>query len=1662
MVDVKDGAPVPVGSRRLEVPVLVDGKGAAWAPGALDVTLRLHGRTVVVESPPPGLSAERQRAVLATAAGLGHARGVAGAVTVSFVAEPGSGDIRFLETVPRLPEAYAAVEALTGLDLAALHTHLTRGGSLDGEPPEARGHAFQVCLAARDPEAGFTPSPGVVETLRLPAGAGLRADPTLDEGDSLPAEGDPAIVRLTAWGRSRNEALLRLQRGLARTVAIVRGGGTDKAFLAEVLDRLESAGQAADPAWIERLVASGAYLPRRGADAALLAAAVTAYDAELDAAKERFYASAVRGRPDVPREIGRAVELWHRGHAYLFRVCRLGPRHYRLELDGKTIEARVEPPARTGRRLTCGGRSWHTSVSAQGRDLLVEIDGIPHRVSRDAGSVVRSPAPAVVVSLAVREGEAVEAGEPLAVLEAMKVETSVLAPAAGRVRKLLVRRNAQVGTGAPLLILEPLAPADPTAGERVRFASLAAKPGGDPLEEVRRLIFGYDIEPRTVQRLLAEPAPPGHDDGRQSTSRKEDDILRTFVHFGSLFHHRPDEGADEEETDGRHTAEDYLFTYLRDVGDGGASAKELPPAFLSKLQRALGHYGVLSLDPSAELEESLFRLAVSHQRAAQQVPPILALLERRLDNPDPTSSQDLREILDRLILEAQGREPAVYDLARELRFRCFDQPILQTARERLLAAAEADLAALDEPFSPLPEGLSTRESHIRALVDCTQPLHEILSRRFTGASPVLRQAILEVMLRRYYRIRDLGEVTGREVSGLGEPLHFATTTYAFRGARVDAFATHVEPADLPRAIAAVRRLAQEIEAPPADSGEKQEVVADLYSWSEAAPEDDDATAVRLSTLVEAAGLPAPVSRIAFALNGPEGGRHFTFRRSPPITGEGTLEAGFVEERLSRGIHPMLALRLQLWRLANFRLERLPAPKGVHLFHGIALENPRDERLFALAEVRDFSPSRDAEGRVTALPQLEHTLMEALAGMRSFQSRRPAGKRLHWNRVLLAIWPPVELHPDELNSLVRRLAPLSEGLGLEKVAFRCRIPDRESGELRDMVMEIINPDEGFTLRFRRPAETPLKPLREYARKVIELRRRGLVYPYEIVRSLTPRRGETQAELPPGDFAEHDLDAEGHLVPVERPNGGNTANIVAGVIRNFTPRYPEGMTRVILLGDPSRGMGALAEPECRRIIAGLDLAEQMGVPLEWFAVSAGAKISMDSGTENMDWIALVLRRLIHFTQSGGEVNIVVPGINVGAQPYWNAEATMLMHTRGIVIMTPEGAMVLTGKQALDYSGGVSAEDNQGIGGYERIMGPNGQAQYFAKDLGEACRLLLRHYEHTYTAPGERFPRPAPTADMRDRDIRPFPHGGDFFQTVGEVFSDVTNPGRKKPFEIRRVMSAVIDQDHAPLERWYGMRDAEIAVVWDAHLGGHPICLLGFESKPLPRLGFVPVYGPDHWTGGTLFPLASKKIARAINAASHNRPLVVLANLSGFDGSPESMRQWQLEYGAEIGRAVVNFAGPIVFCVISRYHGGAFVVFSAALHDNMEVAALEGTHASVIGGAPAAAVVFAREVDQRTRKDERIVDLEQQIADPATPDKGTLRAQLEDLLDAVRSEKLGEVAEEFDHIHSVERAQRVGSIHHILPPERLRPYLIEAMERGMEKEMERIKAHDPLSPH
>jgi acetyl-CoA carboxylase carboxyltransferase component/biotin carboxyl carrier protein len=1572
--------------------------------------------------------------------------------TAEFAVDPEAGTILALDAWTGSDPGRAATEEASGLDLAKLELHLALGGTRQSFGPGEtgrRGHALAIHVDAADPERGFVPALGILQLLRPPTGPGIRTDPHVSVGEAIPAprpgvDGRPGVVTLIARGRSRDEAMARARRALDELDVLVEGGATTTGFAADLLDRWTARSGDLGGTTLRELGRSSGWSPGPHGAAALVMAAILAHQDDLARARARFLSSAARGRPEVDVAPGRTVELEHQGHLYRIRVQQVAGHDFHLEVDGVGLDVVLDPPESPDRRLAGLGRSYRVHATTRGSDRMVQVNGVTHRVGRADRGLVRAPAPSVVVAVHGEPGQRVKAGDPLIVLEAMKMETTLTAPWTGTVRRVMTQTNVQVDAGAPLLqiVTDPIQ--EPRVrGDRVSFESDVERfpaPKTDPrstLEDIRRLILGFDVDPGDPSRPRAGDHGPATETSAEPSTRAEDEILELFGDLCSLFAPaRPPDSAEEMEV--AHVRDD-LVLYLRTLD---ATAEALSPPFVDNLRRAVRHYGLVgteALERTPELEDALFRMFRSRQRIDEQIPVVVSILDGRLTADGQTAGPVAarREMFDRLAAATRRDHPQVSDLATEVRYRSFDQAPFERAREDVYREMETALAALMAPPRPPEE----RNVLMRVVVECPQPLERLLFARLPGADPVARALIAEVLVRRFYRIRQLEDLRAHERSGVS----VVTATYAHDGARIHLIAAHATSGSLSEVGRAIRTDLGEV--PPGE-----DVVVDFYLWRPGDVTGAPVTPAAIAAELDAIPFERPIRRIVVATAtatamGKALISHLTFRSGPD---------GCREEVLYRGLHPMMGKRLQLWRLSNFEIERRPSVEDVYLFHAVSRENPKDERLVALAEVRDLTPAWDESGRVTALPHLERMLTEALAAIRMSQSHRPTGRRLQWNRVLLHVLPVVDLSFDDLRAIIRRLAPLTDGLGLEKVVVLARWRDRRTGDVSDRSLHISNPTgRGLVFRFERDSDQPLEPLSEYMQKVVQCRQRGLTYPYEIVRMITPSAQDAVAEFPPGEFIEHDLNEDGELAPVHRPPGTNTANIVVGLVRNVTPAYPEGMTRVILLGDPSRALGSLAEPECRRIIAGLDLAEGLGVPLEWFAVSAGAKISMESGTENMDWIGRVLRRLIEYTQGGGEVNVVVSGINVGAQPYWNAEATMLMHTRGILVMTPDSAMVLTGKQALDYSGGVSAEDNFGIGGYEGVMGPNGQAQYWAPDLDEAAQILFRHYEHTYVMPGERFPRRLPTVDPVDRDVRPYPHRSvaSPFRTVGEIFSDRTNPGRKKPFDIRGVMHAVVDQDLPPLERWTDMRDAGIAVVWDAHIGGYPVCLLGLESRPLPREGIVPADGPDHWTSGTLFPQSSKKVARAINGASGNRPVVVLANLSGFDGSPDSMRSLQLEYGAEIGRAVTNFRGPMVFVVISRYHGGAFVVFSATLNDGLEIAALEGSYASVIGGAPAAAVVFSREVEERTKTDAEVAALTSRLAHVTGQDQARLRHELDSTTARVRSEKLGQVADEYDRIHDIERARRMGSVKEIIPAARLRPYLIDAIDRGIARELERI---------
>ena len=1634
-------------ARHVEVQVVADYYGTIWAVGVRDCTIQRRHQKVLEEAPSPALSAEEDLALREAAVRLSGAVGYHNAGTVEFLYQPNLKRFLFMEMNTRLQVEHPVTECTTGLDLVKLQIHIARGGRLEGEMPPTVGHAIEVRLNAEDPENGFAPAPGLVERFRIPSGPGVRIDTGLTEGDSVASEFDSMIAKIIGYGRNRKEALSRLRRALSGGVVVVRGGLTNKAFLLDLLGRPEVEQAQFDNRWLDRLSATGEHISRLYADIALIQAAIEAHSAAFAVKQKQFYASAVRGRPQDRSEIALAVPLRYCGNSYALKAYRLGPRQYRVEVDGKRIDVTIDRLNQFQYRLGVFGRQFKVVSVPGDLNYRIEVEGVAHRIDRDDGGMVHAPAPAVVISVAVNEGDKVSPGDRIAVLEAMKMEMPVTAPFGGTVRKVMVLPNVQVDTGTPLMKIEPEADdAVPVAKDRVSFGASQPQDANPPapsfedrLRDLRQFMLGFDVD-MSHTPLLADLKTWAHA-GAPDTQQLEGEILKIFVDISSLFHRQPNQ---HQRTGGQiPSTEGLLFSYLRTLD---SHDETLPSSFVESVACALAHYGIHSLDRTQALEDSLLWIYKSHQRIERQVPFIVALLERRLQTPEPVQDESFRTLLDQMTAITSGVYPAVSDLAREVRYRTFDQPLFEQARNQVYSEVEDNLAYL------AGDGDSSEHAQrVRALVECPQPLLSVFARHFPSASPAMSQLMLEVLTTRFYGVAGVRDLSCVPLEG--HP--FVTGEYDDEGKRVSLVTTEAESQEL---FDVARGMLPLLDRVPA----QHEIALDFYLSSPGQIGDAETVQQEIQSVLNEVGFPRAIERIAVALADPtndhstSGIQHFTYKY---------CDGSYQEDKFYRGVHPMIARRMQLWRLANFDIKRLPSVEDVYVIHAVGRDNSKDERLFVLAEVRDLTPVRDEVGRIVQLPHLERMFAEALASIRLFQWQRSPRERLFWNRILLHVWPPVRLETNEFQNIVSRLSPGTEGLGIEQVVVRARSPHPATGELRDILVRISHPGDASLLVTVRPGTKlqPVKPLSEYDQKVIRMRRRGLIYPYEIVKMLTPPATGTRANFPTGEFVEYDLDQEGRLVEVNRAYGESKANIVVGVIRNFTTKYPEGMARVILLGDPSKDLGALAEPECHRIMAAMDLAAARGIPLEWFTLSAGAKISMESGVENMDWIARVLRRIVEFTQAGGEINLIVNGINVGAQPYWNAEATMLMHTRGILVMTPSGAMVLTGKRALDFSGSVSAEDNLGIGGYDRIMGLNGQAQYWANDINEACQILFDHYEHTYVKPGERFPRCAPTNDPIDRDVCSYPHNapGYGFSRVGEILSDTTNPGRKKGFEIREVMRAVIDQDHAPLERWAGMKDAENGVIWDAHLGTYPVCLIGIESHLLPRYGFVPADGPEQWTAGTLFPLSSKKIARAINAASNNRPVVVLANLSGFDGSPESMRKWQLEYGAEIGRAVVNFKGPLVFCVISRYHGGAYVVFSRTLNENMEVTALEGAYASVIGGAPAAAVVFASEVEARARKDPGLQELNQKIAQATGAEKARLRTAWEDLFKVVHSAKLGEMAAEFDRIHNVHRALAVGALNYIIPPSNLRPYLINAVQRGIERELELAVTADAKIP-
>ena len=460
--------------RHIEIQVFGDSHGRIIHLNERECSAQRRYQKVFEESPSPFLTPALRQAMGEAAVLAARAIGYGNAGTVEFIVDP-DGGFYFMEINTRLQVEHPVTEMTTGLDLVEwqLRVAACEPLPLDQAQVPQRGHAIEVRLYAEDPDAGFLPGSGRLERLRLPAASPqVRIDSGVVEGDTVSIFYDPMIAKLIVHDRDRASALARLREALAQCA--IEGPKSNIAFLEALVRHPAIVGASIDTGYLDRHLDE--FLEAPGPEPDLLAAAAVA--TLLQQERERRAQALASPDPDSPWAQADGWRLGHAGQrplAFLHRGARIevlargGAGRYRIELDGREVQvegARLSDDA-LSLRMDGKGRRFRVAPGAG----LVEIHDGVRRLSlrplpayrhepagQDAGDDrVRAPMPGRVVAMRVAVGDRVEAGQELAVLEAMKMELALKAPREGTIGELRAGAGEFVEADAVLVVLEAVA-----------------------------------------------------------------------------------------------------------------------------------------------------------------------------------------------------------------------------------------------------------------------------------------------------------------------------------------------------------------------------------------------------------------------------------------------------------------------------------------------------------------------------------------------------------------------------------------------------------------------------------------------------------------------------------------------------------------------------------------------------------------------------------------------------------------------------------------------------------------------------------------------------------------------------------------------------------------------------------------------------------------------------------------------------------------------------------------------------------------------------------------------------------------------------------------------------------------------------------------------------
>lgn len=459
--------------RHVEIQVFCDHHGGAVYLAERDCSVQRRHQKVVEEAPAPGLLEETRKAMGEAAVKAAQAIAYVGAGTVEFLYDR-DGSFFFMEMNTRLQVEHPVTEMVTGQDLVAWQLKIA-----DGEPlPLAqdqirlRGHALEARIYAEDPDHDFLPATGTLRYLRTPdENAHVRVDTGVVEGDEISIHYDPMIAKLIVWDENRQQAVSRLVRALEEYR--IAGVKTNIRFLHALVDTQPFREAELDTGFIETHSDLLYPAPRLELDRALVLAAgflLGQPKAQGPANADIWSPFARRNSWRLNSEYAQPLRLQVGDDFHELKVLELetssektsekhyqvqvGERSYRLEarLTGDLLQTNIN-----GHRLSVHGHLHEDQLALFHEGEIFTCKLFRETFGTDSESVegsLKAPMNGAIVSLLVRPGEAVTAGQTLVILEAMKMEHVIKAPADGIVSEVYFAEGDQVADGADILAVD--------------------------------------------------------------------------------------------------------------------------------------------------------------------------------------------------------------------------------------------------------------------------------------------------------------------------------------------------------------------------------------------------------------------------------------------------------------------------------------------------------------------------------------------------------------------------------------------------------------------------------------------------------------------------------------------------------------------------------------------------------------------------------------------------------------------------------------------------------------------------------------------------------------------------------------------------------------------------------------------------------------------------------------------------------------------------------------------------------------------------------------------------------------------------------------------------------------------------------------------------------